>query len=202
MFDALNHSLFSLINAAPGLSGWQLHGALFAAEWLIMIVPLGLVLMWTNGVPAQRDAAVRALLSAVIALTLSKIIGLLWFYPRPFVVGIGQTFLDHAPDSSFPSDHATSMLSVALALTLCRLREAQRFGMALLALSLPVCWSRVYLGVHWPLDMVCALVVSGLAAVLANSGRGQVVARAMAALMQAVYRRVLAAPIARGWLRP
>jgi len=202
MFDALNHSLFSLVNAAPGLAGWQLHGALFAAEWLIMIVPLGLVLMWTNGVPEQRDAAVRALLSAIIALTISKIIGLLWFYPRPFVVGIGQTFLEHAPDSSFPSDHATSMLSVALALMLCQLREARRFGAALLALSVVVGWSRVFLGVHWPLDMVCALVVSGVAAVLANSRNGQALARAMAALMQYVYRRLLAAPIARGWLRP
>ena len=202
MFDALNHSLFSLINAAPGLSGWQLHGALFAAEWLIMIVPLGLVLMWTNGAPGQRDAAVRALLAAAIALTMSKIIGLLWFYPRPFVVGIGQTFLEHAPDSSFPSDHATSMFSVAIALLLCQLREARRFGAALLALAVVVAWSRVFLGVHWPLDMVCAVFVSGVAAVLANSRAGQAVAGAVGGPMQHVYRRVLAAPIARGWLRP
>jgi undecaprenyl-diphosphatase len=202
MFDALNHSLFSLINAAPGLSGWHLHGAIFAAEWLIMIMPLGLVLMWTNGAAGQRDAAVRALLAAVIALTMSKLIGLMWSYPRPFVVGIGQTFLEHAPDSSFPSDHATSMLSVAIALMLCQLREARRFGTALLALSVVVCWARVFVGVHWPLDMVCALVVSGVAAVLANSRAGQAVAGIIAALMQQVYRRVLAAPIARGWLRP
>lgn len=202
MFDALNHSLFSLINAAPGLSGWQLHGAIFAAEWLIMIVPLGLVLMWTNGAAEQRDAAVRALLAAAIALTMSKIIGLMWFYPRPFVVGIGQTFLEHAPDSSFPSDHGTSMFSVAIALMLCQLREAQRAGRALLALSVVVAWSRVFLGVHWPLDMVCALVVSGVAGVLANSRAGQAVAGAIVPLMHYVYRRVLAAPIARGWLRP
>ena len=202
MFDALNHSLFSLINAAPGLSGWHLHGAIFAAEWLIQIMPLGLVLMWTNGAPGQREAAVRALLAAVIALTMSKIIGLVWSYPRPFVLGIGQTFLEHAPDSSFPSDHATSMLSVAIALMLCQLREAQRFGAGLLALSVLVCWARVFLGVHWPLDMVCALVVSGVAAVLANSRAGQAVAHVVASLMQYVYRRVLAAPIARGWLRP
>ena len=202
MFDALNHFLFSLINAAPGLAGWQLHGAIFAAEWVIMIVPLGLVLMWTNGATVQREAAVRAFLAAVIALTLSKIIGLLWFYPRPFMVGIGQTFLYHAPDSSFPSDHATSMFSVALGLVLCQLREARRFGAALLGLTIVVAWARVFLGVHWPLDMVCALVVSGVAAVLANSRPGQALAASLVPLMQHVYRRVLAAPIARGWIRP
>ena len=142
------------------------------------------------------------MLAALIAFTLSKIFGLLLFYPRPFVVGIGQTFLEHAPDSSFPSDHGTGILSVAIALTLCQLREARRVGRTLLVLAIPVCWSRVFLGVHWPLDMVCALVVSGVAAVLANSRAGQAVAAALGAPMQLVYRRLLATPIARGWLRP
>ena len=42
MFDQLNLYLFALINSAPGLDGWRLHGAVFAAEWVIMILPLGL----------------------------------------------------------------------------------------------------------------------------------------------------------------
>ena len=202
MFDQLNLFLFSLFNAAPGLAGWRLHGAVFAAEWVILIVPVGLVLMWTSGAAGQREAAVQAFLAAVVALTMSKIIGLMWFHPRPFMVEIGHTFLHHAPDSSFPSDHATSMFSVALALAMCQLREARRFGMALLGLAFVVAWARVYLGVHWPLDMVAALVVSGLAAALVHTGRGHALAALLVAMMQAVYRRVLAAPIARGWLRP
>lgn len=201
MFDHLNHFLFSLFNATPGLAGWRLHAAIFAAEWVILVVPLGLVLMWTNGLPGQREAAVRALLAAVAALTMSKLIGLAWFHPRPFMVQIGQTYLDHAPDSSFPSDHATSMFSVALALAVCQLREARRFGLVLLVLAMAVAWARVFLGVHWPLDMVAAFVVSSLAALLVNTPDGKTLAAATVALMQAVYRRVLAAPIARGWLR-
>lgn len=202
MFDQLNHFLFSLINAGPGLDGWRLHGALFAAEWVILIVPIGLVLMWTGGAAGQRDAAVHAFLAALVALTMSKLIGLMWFYPRPFMVEIGQTFLHHAPDSSFPSDHATSMLSVALALTLNRLREARRFGLVLLGLALVVAWARVFLGVHWPLDMIAAFFVSALAAMLVHTRAGHLLAAKLVAFMQAVYRRVLAAPIARGWLRP
>jgi undecaprenyl-diphosphatase len=202
MFDYLNQSLFALFNAAPGLSGWRLQGAIFAAEWVIIVVPLGLVLMWTNGAPGQREAAVRALLAAVVALTMSKLIGLMWFHPRPFMAGIGQTFLHHAPDSSFPSDHATSMFSVALALMLNQLREVRRFGLVLLVLGAVVAWARVFLGVHWPLDMIAAFVVSALAAVLVDTRAGGTLAATLVALMQAVYRRVLATPIARGWLRP
>lgn len=202
MFDQLNLYLFSLLNAAPGLAGWRLHGAIFAAEWVILVVPIGLVLMWTGGVPGQREAAVRAFLAAIVALTMSKIIGLMWFHPRPFMLEIGQNFLHHAPDSSFPSDHGTSMFSVALALALSQLREARRFGLGLLALGAIVAWARVFLGVHWPLDMVAAFVVSALAAVLVHTRVGQVLAALLVALMQSVYRRVLATPIARGWLRP
>lgn len=201
MFDHLNLFLFSLINAAPGLAGWRLHAAIFAAEWVILVVPIGLVLMWTSGA-GQREAAVRALLAAVVALTMSKLIGLMWFHPRPFMLEIGQNFLHHAPDSSFPSDHATSMFSVALALALSRLREARRCGLGLLALAMVVAWARVFLGVHWPLDMIGAFIVSSLAAAFVTTRAGAALAALLVALMQAVYRRVLAAPIARGWLRP
>ena len=76
MFDQLNQYLFAIFNSSPGLEGWRLHGAIFAAEWLIMIVPLGLVLMWMNGGTEQREAAVRAFLAAAIALTINKLIGL------------------------------------------------------------------------------------------------------------------------------
>lgn len=202
MFDQLNLYLFSLINSAPGLDGWRLHGAVFAAEWLIMILPLGLVLMWMNGDTAQREAAVRAFMAAVIALTINKLIGLAWFHPRPFMAEVGQSFLFHAPDSSFPSDHGTSMFSVALALAFGSLREGRRFGVALLALGVVVAWSRVFLGVHWPLDMAGALVTSSVAAVLVNTRAGQVLAALVVPQLQVVYRWVLAKPIARGWLRP
>lgn len=202
MFDQFNQFLFSLFNAAPGLSGWRLQLAVLAAEWVVLSVPLGLVLMWINGAPGQREAAVRALLAALVALTISKLIGLMWFHPRPFMIGFGQSYLHHAADSSFPSDHATGMFSVALALAICRLREARRFGMALLALGLAVAWARVFLGVHWPLDMIAAFMVSALAALLVNTDTGAAVAATLVGWMESVYRRVLATPIARGWLRP
>lgn len=202
MFDHLNVLLFSLINADAGLAGWRLSAAVLAAEWVIMLMPAGLVLLWIRGSAREREAAVRALLTAVCALTLSMLIGMLWPHPRPFVAAVGHTFMQHAADSSFPSDHATSMFSVALALVLSRARGAHQFGAVLLPLSVLVAWSRVYLGVHWPLDMVGAFVVSGAMAVLLSRPVAVTGCALLVARMEAVYRRVLAAPIARGWLRP
>lgn len=202
MFDQINALLFSLVNADAGLAGWRLTAAVVAAEWVVMLMPAGLVMLWIRGSVREREAAVRAFMTAMCALTLSMLIGMMWPHPRPFVAAIGHTFMHHAADSSFPSDHATSMFSVALALILSRARQAHQFGAVLLPLSVLVAWSRVYLGVHWPMDMVGAFVVSAAMAVLLSRPVAVSACAALVAPMETIYRRVLAAPIARGWLRP
>jgi undecaprenyl-diphosphatase len=202
MFEHLNVVLFSSLNAAPGLHGWPLDLALFGAERLILLVPLVMVLLWISGVAEQRQAAVRACLATVAALAINGLIGLAWFHPRPFMAGTGQTFLAHAPDSSFPSDHGTIMFTVALVLWFSLAPRARRFGALLLPVALAVAWSRVYLGVHYPMDMAGALLVAGVVTALFHSRAAGAACGALVPLMESVYRRVLAAPIARGWLRP
>ncbi len=202
MFEQLNLILFSAMNAHAGLAGWQLGGAIFAAEWLILLVPAFLVWLWVRGDAHQREAAVRAFLAAGCALTLNMLIGLLWYNPRPFVAEVGHTFLYHDPDSSFPSDHATSMFSVALVLAFSQVRAARRLGLLLLPLAPVVAWSRVYIGVHWPLDMIGALAVSAGMALLFQTRIAALACGIVVPLMERIYRRVLARPIARGWFRP
>ena len=202
MFEHLNLILFSALNAEAGLSGWQLLGAVFAAEWLIFLVPLTLVLLWIGGSGPRREIALRAFFAAVCALTINHLIGHFWYSPRPFVAEIGHTFLLHDPDSSFPSDHATSIFSVALVLVFSRVAQARRIGLALLPLAMVIAWSRVYLGVHWPKDMFGAFVVSASMALLVSSPAGRAACAAVLPWMERMYRRVLAVPIGRGWLRP
>lgn len=201
MFEHINLILFSALNAHAGLTGWQLMGAVFAAQWLIFLVPLSLVMLWLGGGQA-REVALRAFIAAFCALTLNALIGHFWYSPRPFVLDVGQTFLLHDPDSSFPSDHATSIFSVSLVLAFSRVPEARRLGWVLLPLALVVAWSRVYLGVHWPKDMAGALAMSAAMALLANTPALRAACAQLLPLMEKVYRRVLAVPIGRGWLRP
>ena len=202
MLEHLNLLLFSALNAHAGLTGWQLLGAVFAAQWLIFLMPLSLVMLWVGGDRPVREVALRALFAAVCALTLNGLIGHFWYSPRPFVMEVGHTFLLHDPDSSFPSDHATSMFSVALVLAFSRVQEARRIGLLLLPLALVVAWSRVYLGVHWPKDMAGALVVSAAMAWLVSTPALRAACARLLPVTEGVYRRVLALPIGRGWLRP
>jgi len=202
MPEHLNLLWFSLLNADAGLHGWRLELGLFAAEWLILLVPIGLVGLWMSGAPAQRQAAVQALAATGCALGINALIGLLWYHGRPFVAGVGHTFMHHAPDSSFPSDHGTIMFTVALVLATCKVPVARGFGRSLLPLALVVAWARVFLGVHWPIDMLGGLCVALVVALLFCTPLANHLCAALAATMAALYRRVLAVPIARGWLRP
>lgn len=202
MLENINLLWFSLINSNAGLHGWRLELALFCAEWLILLVPIGLLGLWMSGVGAQREAAVKALAAAGCALGINAMIGLLWYHARPFVAGVGHSFLHHASDSSFPSDHGTVMFTVSLVLAASSVPASKRFGRSLLPLAFVVAWARVFLGVHWPLDMVGALLVALGMTLLFQTRLLDGFCALLTTSLGTLYRRVLARPIARGWLRP
>ena len=74
-----------------------------------------------------RRAAVAAGLSAGLGLLIGKLITELYVRPRPFVAhpGAVHLFASHATDASFPSDHATASVAIAVAILL---RSKLRWG--------------------------------------------------------------------------
>jgi undecaprenyl-diphosphatase len=69
--------------------------------------------------------------------------------------------LVHAPvDGSFPSGHASTSFAAATVLTFARPRWAPAFFLLALAIG----FSRVYVGVHYPLDVVGGAVLGILVA--------------------------------------
>ncbi len=196
--EAFNQALFLMINGTPATPAWLVDTARFAANDLIWLVPVLLVGMWLSGSDQQRELAIRVCVVALLALGANQLIGLVWSHPRPFAIGLGHAFLSHAADSSFPSDHATVFASVALTLLVGRMRW---LGGLASVVGIAVAWARVFLGVHFPLDMIGAVATACIAyAVL--SPLWTVCGRQVARFAIGLYRTLFATLISRCWLRP
>ncbi|ABO56759.1 undecaprenyl-diphosphatase [Burkholderia sp. SIMBA_043] len=162
----LNLTLFDAINAGAAPHPAVARVAFFAADWLVYALPAMLLLTWIFGERPTRRQAIEAGAGACVALALAQVVGHFWFSPRPFMVGVGTQLIPHAPDSSFPSDHMTFAWSLAAGMLLAGTTRLTGFVMA--AMAVAIAWGRVYVGVHWPYDMVGGVLVGTAGALAAH----------------------------------
>jgi undecaprenyl-diphosphatase len=196
--EHINQSLFLLINAAPDASGIVVEIAKFIADFLIWIVPLGLIIAWFRGGNATRQVMVAATLAGVLALLINQLISVVWYHPRPFEMGIGKTLIAHVQDSSFPSDHLT--LIWAMAFNFLLHKHQQRVGGFLLLSGIPVAWARIYLGVHFPLDIIGGALVGLISAWVIFRIERRLLPTLMGILLRS-YRTLFSGLIRNGWVR-
>lgn len=111
-----------------------------------------------------RKASINAFVITVINLALSFIIGSIYYVDRPFVHNKVNLLISHTADASFPSDHATGTMSIALGLG----KYSRIIGIIMTILSLIVGFSRVYVGNHYPLDVIGAYIIVSITSYLYN----------------------------------
>jgi len=112
-----------------------------------------------------RRAAVAGGLSAGLGLLVGKLITEFVHRPRPFVAHRGalHLFASHAADASFPSDHATASVAIAVAILL---RGKRSWGAVAMVFALILAFGRVALGLHYPTDVLGGAAIGALAAVV------------------------------------
>ena len=109
--------------------------------------------------PWQRAAALAGA-AALVALGLGQLGNLVFPRSRPFVVTPATMLVPHAPDSSFPSDHAI----LAFAVTVVLATVNRTLGAWLAAFGVLVLVSRVFVGAHYPTDVLGGAAVGALGA--------------------------------------
>lgn len=105
-------------------------------------------------------------LGAGVASVLSHAIAARLNVPRPFVAGWVPAYISHNSSASLPSTHAAVMSFIAFALLL--RADLRKAGAVTFLLACAVGWARIYVGVHYPLDIAAGMALGALlAAVLA-----------------------------------
>ncbi|MFJ6394019.1 phosphatase PAP2 family protein [Streptomyces sp. NPDC091972] len=135
---------------------------------------LGMVLLilgcwWAGRRRAGEDAAssVAALVWAPLAAALAVLVNVpirgFVERPRPFRTHEGiEVLVSGKTDYSFVSDHATITMAMAVALFVAN----RRFGLVGIALALLEGFCRVYMGVHYPTDVVGGFALGTAVALL------------------------------------
>ncbi len=163
----VDYSVFKDVN---GLSGSQPFDAIFkfAANDLIYvvvaIVALTFLVPWRTRRLERRRGAVAGTVSAAIALLLVVPISDAVDRVRPFVAHPHHAHLliSHARDAGFPSDHATGAMAIAVAMLLCD----PLIGAVLFVLAVIIMFARVYVGVHYPGDVLAGAVLGAAVALV------------------------------------
>ena len=132
--------------------------AIVVAKYLIFIIPVYLIWMFTKNSRYYKKQSLLAFYSALLGLLINYSISLIYFHPRPFMVHIGRLLIEHSPDSSFPSDHVTLFLS--LGFYLLSEHKLRLHGLIITAIGFMVGLARIYCGVHWPLDIAGSFAVA------------------------------------------
>jgi undecaprenyl-diphosphatase len=196
--ESLNQTLFLWLNAPEHPAALTSMVAILLAEWFIWMVPLLIGIGWLRGSESTRKAMLVATASGLLGLLVNQLIALAWTHPRPFMIGLGHTLIPHVADSSFPSDHLTLWWAIAFSFALQRGSRIAGIGLALL--GIPIAWARIYLGVHFPFDMLGAVVVAAFSAWLTVRG-AHWYQGAIYLFATDIRRRLFGRLIALGWVR-
>lgn len=155
--DQLNLYLFHLLNVPDQASIWMINYASLIAHDLVYVFLLIFAIAWLRGSHEVKTGIIKAAIFTAITLSVSEILSAVLNTPRPFVMEVGRTLIEHAPTGSFPSNHMSIFSGIAFAYYFSAQRD---LGRILLWTAWLVAWSRVYVGVHFPIDMVGAFLIA------------------------------------------
>ncbi|WP_298273564.1 undecaprenyl-diphosphatase [Geobacter sp.] len=162
----MNHALFALINGYAGRNGTIDSIAVAVAEYLPLLFIAYLGYLWFFREESREEVLLTGF-GVSLALTANLAITLSYYHPRPFMEHAVNLLIQHAPETSFPSDHATFML--ALSFMLASFRRFRGIGMLFIFLALAGGFARVFCGVHYPFDIAGSFTVAMAATGLSRS---------------------------------
>ena len=149
---------------------WRHHwlGSLFKAieTYGTILIAVAAIALWFFARPGGdrkwKLAAGSALGAAALGLVINRVIAAIHHRDRPFITHpSAHLFGPHKTDPSFPSDHTTAAIAIAVAVLLID----TGVGLAFLVLAVLIAVGRVIVGEHYPGDVLGSTLI-GIAVAL------------------------------------
>ena len=155
----MNMELFRLINNLANKNIILDKTMIFFSQYVPYIFMAVIVIVFILGIKQKqckyRKIAFNTVVITIINLMINLIIRSIFFVDRPFIHNKVNLLLPHDTASSFPSNHATGTMSIALGLG----KYNRLLGLIMTVLSIIVSFSRVYVGHHYPSDVIGSYII-------------------------------------------
>ncbi len=160
----LDYQIFQVINDLAGKNPFWDKIGIFLAEYLPYLIGLGVAVFGIYWL--IKNKGWRILLQSAASLILGRgiiteAIRFLWHRPRPFVDHAVNSLISHDATGSFPSGHAAFLFALAAAVYFNKENSfvAKRLGWLFFVLGFLACAARVFVGVHYPSDILAGMAV-------------------------------------------
>lgn len=145
-----NSSLFFLIFGLSNHSSVIDVLMIFSAQYLIYLSIILTAILAFKGAVAEKKVLFLILISLPIAVIIIKLIHIFFFEPRPFLNQDIIPLIYQKNDASFPSRHTSIMSVIAFAYLFYKSKWVPIFLLLLILVGV----SRIYVGVHYPFDIL------------------------------------------------
>lgn len=160
-FSQLNIDAFRAINNLGKQYSFLNSTMVFLAEYMVYFLGLIIIAYWFTRSRKNKMMIIQAMVAFVTAEIIGKLAGKFHLNYQPFaVLPDVNKLIDHAVDNSFPSDHTILFFSICFSFWLVR----KKTGWLWLVLAFCVAISRIWVGVHYPFDVVTGAILGSISA--------------------------------------
>ena len=117
--------------------------------------------------PTRSIGIIAAISLAVSALICNSLLKIIINRTRPYDAIEELVLIAKMPhDSSFPSGHSNASFAVACAITWCLSKNKKWIGVILIVVASIIAFSRMYVGAHYPTDVIAGIMLGTLTSIL------------------------------------
>lgn len=162
-FSDLNVNLFRLINDLGKEYGSLNPIFVFIAEYTLYFLILSVFIFLFSKNKQNRLMVICGIISVIFAEIFGKLAGLLHSNNPPFaeLVEVNK-LIEKGISNSFPSDHTMIIFSLCVSFWLFK----RGWSFLWIVLACLVGFSRIWVGVHYPADIIAGAVISIISAII------------------------------------